>query len=156
MVDDASVETSLAVSLYPLVFMAERLNVIITGNPDISLYVSSVKEENGKYYVTLDYVFNGSRIIIKDKGKAVSGVTAELEGGYLKNYKQYMTDLKLTENKVTLPSSYGGTDKIFENMTMQQKSQKIKDMFVGYIDESEKEIIPGWIICSGEEYSINY
>lgn len=156
MVDDAGEDTPLALDLYPLVFMAERLNLLVSGKADISLYVSSVKEENGKYFVTLDYTFNGENLIIKDNGEPVSAVTAEFEGGFLKNYKQYMTDLELTENKIVLPSSYGGIDKIFENMTMEQKREKIKDMFIGYIDENGGEIYPGWIIRSGENYSINY
>lgn len=156
MVDGAESDTSLAVSLYPLVFMAERLNFLVTGNTDISLYVSSVKEENGKYFVTLDYTFNGSTLIIKDGNEKVYAVTAELEGGYLKNYKQYMTDLEMTQKKVLLPSSYGGADKIFESMTNEQREEKIRDIFVGYVEEDGGEINPNWVIRSGEEYSINY
>lgn len=146
--ENADSQTSLALVLYPLVFLSEKINSQISENSNISVYVSSVKEDENKYTVTLDYSFNGLTYISADNGRIVPSITAEIEGGFLKSYKQYIADLEITNDKVLLPSSYGGTDEIFSGMSLEERSEKIKDMFVGYIEESNGNVVPKWFITT--------
>lgn len=153
--ENADSDTPLALVLYPLVFMAEKLNTNIAENSNISVYVSSVEEDGNKYTVTLDYSFNGFSFIASDKGETLHSVTAQIEGGYLKSYKQYIADLDSYDTAVILPSSYGGIDEIFANMPLEERSKKINDMFVGYINTGDA-VVPKWFIRSGDSYTIHY
>lgn len=154
--ENADSQTSLALVLYPLVFLSEKINSQISENSNISVYVSSVKEEGNKYTVTLDYSFNGLTYVSRDNNNVVPSITAEIDGGFLKSYKQYIADLEITDDFITLPSSYGGTDEIFSNMTLEQRSEKIKDMFIGYMEEENGNVIPKWFIVTNKGQTFYY
>lgn len=154
--ENASQQTSLALVLYPLVFVSQSANETISKNSNISVYVSSAEENHGVYNVTLDYMFNGQPVVILDGGEFVHGVTCELNGGYIKSYKQYITDFEVGESNVVLPSSYSGIDLIFSNMSIEERNEKIKDMFIGYIDDGSSEIVPRWLIKTGDGNTIKY
>lgn len=153
LLENADSNTPLALVLYPLVFLAERINQNIAENSNISVYVSSVSEDNGKYTVTLDYSFNGFTYVATDGKTPISSVTAEIEGGHLKSYKQYIADLEVTEEIITLPSSYEGIDSIFAHLALEERKKLINDMFIGYID-IDGNVIPKWFIRSGDSYTI--
>ncbi len=144
--ENANSQTSLALVLYPLVFLSEKINSQVSGNSNISVYVSSVTEKANKYTVTLDYSFNGLHYTEKSAGDTHNSITAEIEGGFLKSYKQYIASLQTTDSTVLLPSSYGGIDGIFSKMSLEDRNQKISDMFIGYMKESNGQVIPKWFI----------
>lgn len=154
--ENASSETPLALVLYPLVFLSEKINSQISENSNLSVYVSSVSEEANKYTVTLDYSFNGLNYVAKDKNQVVHSITAEIEGGFLKSYKQYMADLEITDESSLLPSSYGGIDEIFAGMTLEERSRKIKNMFVGYITDDTDKVTPKWFIVTEDGNTFYY
>lgn len=149
-------ETALAMVLYPLVFLSENVNDMVSENNNISVYVSSTEENGGNYKVTLDYMFNGQPVVVMDDGKAVNAVSCEISGGYLTSYKQYITDFEAGKSSVLLPSSYSGIDLIFSDMSIDEKKETIKDMFIGYIDGDSGSVDPCWFVKIGNDSVIKY
>ncbi len=154
--ENADEQTSLALGLYPLVFIATNVNEKVSQNSNISVYVSSAEENGTSYKVNLDYMFNGQPVVVMDNGEAVHAVSCEINGGYLESYKQYITDFELGDSNVLLPSSYNGIDLIFSNMSMEERKERIKDMFIGYIDDDSKKVVPRWFAKMGDREIVKY
>ncbi len=103
-----------------------------------------VATENG-FILHLDYNLGGSKVLTDlDGGHAA---TLELENGCVKSFSLRLRSYSITDQQLSLPSSYAAVDLMFAQMPAPEGNTTIENMFVGYSDAgAAAEIRPTWFI----------
>ena len=145
--DSSSATNDISHILADAVTLLENVSSSVLDTDKEKLYMSNLTESENKISVTFDYTYNSLPVVLGGAYEGQNAVEMEFENGYLKSYKQILRRYEDSESKKTLASTYNAVNNIFSDLTLEERSNQIEDIFIAYYDDGQEgEKNPSWFL----------